>query len=83
MSNTTTTSNPMFVPSMTDTDTGMGWIKGDQITIVAGGKTAKQIDNYKKVHVARRRHAKKLIRTEAWRLEDILSPTTFTASRNP
>lgn len=84
MSNTiTTTSNPMFVPNMTDTDTGMGWSKGDQITIVAGGVVIKQIDNHKKVHVARRRQAKKLSRQVDWRRDGDILSTTSTVSFKP
>lgn len=75
MSNTITTTTTAASPVITfanDPDTGMAWSSGDQLTIVAGGAPNKKID-YKKVHVARRRQAKKLARPEIWRLEEILS----------
>lgn len=73
MSNTTTTTTSS--PSITfadDPDTGIGW-SSDDLIIIARGGDRKPLENYKKVHVARRRQAKKLGRPEIWRLEEILS----------
>jgi len=84
MSNTTTTTattNPTITFG-TDADTGF-YSSGDQITIVAGGVGAnKQIDNYKKVHVARRRQAKKFSRPATWTISN-MSPTVLTVTIDP
>lgn len=70
----TTTTNPTLTFTG-DADTGI-WSSGDFIKITTDGTTKKQINNYKKVHVARRRHAKQN-RPGIWRITDV-SATTLT-----
>ncbi len=78
MSNTITTSAPTFTFS-NDADTGF-FSNGDQIMITSGGRAVKT--NYKKVHVARRRNAKKLSRPAVWKIVNT-SPTTLTVTIDP
>jgi len=83
MSNTITTSSPAI--SFTgDSDTGI-WSTGDNLTIVAGGVSNKPIDNYKKVHVARRRARRQLKKQRSnplWLVTDV-SATTLTIRQDP
>lgn len=82
MSNTitTTTSSPTLTFA-DDSDTGMWSSSGDLITITAGG-AKKPPENYKKVHVARRRQAKKLGKPMVWGITNA-SPTTLTITQDP
>jgi len=77
---TTATTSPTFTFT-SDSDTGF-FSSDDQISIVAGGAANKQIDNYKKVHVARRRHAKKLSRPATWTIAN-MSTTVLTVTIDP
>lgn len=81
MNNTITTTSSPTITFGSDADTGF-YTTGDLI-LVAGGADGKHLDNYKKVHVARRRQAKKASRPVIWRLEDVINTTTLTVSRDP
>jgi len=82
MSNTITTTSSPTLSFGSDADTGFWSSSSDQITIIAGGDTKKQINNYKKVHVARRRQAKKLSRPAMWTIST-MSPTVLTVTQDP
>lgn len=78
MSNTTTTTSSTL--TFGDPDTGMGWTKDDLILITDGTKATNKKTDYKKVHVARRRLAKKLARPEIYKITN-LSSTSLTINQ--